>query len=429
MPGPSMTFCDMTLVFCLSPRLLRREHPWSFLGSWRPCGCGRGVRQPCPHARRSILRPGPAGPELACVCQFAPVDWCPPVWWAGSCWMDARAVRGAAALLLQPPCGGLPQDTKRPGEGPHDPCTFKRALPHQKQPGDGPLVPEQALAHPQPSFCLAHRATVHAFRVPWRCAVSPRLAVCHHRSSLAGRGPMILVAPAGGCCLAFGIEQLLSTSPPLTRSLHTGPALHCKVMDGYLALRLNCSYFRRMPSAGVAALLVLRWPHVHVSDQCRGRGCCPSRSTSTEVMPFLLIGAMLVACRQVAGAWWLPLRWPTTAWTLSPPCRSLTGRWRALPTCSWLTVRACGSCWPCLPWALLGFVFRMAALMGRYASLAGVGQLRACCWPCRVWWAQLAATLHGVAGEAWLPLVPSADDSLSGLLWCLDRMVRWGWPT
>ena len=158
----------------------------------------------------------------------------------------------------------------------------------------------------------------------------------------------------------------------------------------------------------------------HVSDQCRGRGCCPSRSTYTEVMPFLLIGAMLVACRQVAGAWWPPLRWPgqrpTTAWALSPPCRSLTGRWRALPTCSWLTVRACGSCWPCLSWALFGFVFRMAAPMGRYALLAGVGQLLACCWPCRVWWAQLAATLQGVAAKAWLPSVRSADDSLSDLL-------------
>ena len=169
-------------------------------------------------------------------------------------------------------------------------------------------------------------------------------------------------------------------------------------MDGNLALRLNCSYFQRMPRAGVAALLVLRWPHV--SDQCRGRGCCPSRSTYTELMPFLC----LVACPAVAGR------------ALSPPCRSLTGRWRALPTCSWLTVRACGSCWPCLPWALLGFVFRMAAPMGRYALLAGVGQLLACCWPCRVWWAQLAATLQGVAAEAWLALVPSADDSLSDLL-------------
>ena len=71
----------------------------------------------------------------------------------------------------------------------------------------------------------------------------------------------------------------------------------------------------------------------YVSDQCRERECCPSCSTYTEVMPFLLIGAMLVACRQVAGAWWLPLRWPgqrpTTAWALLPPCRSLTGRYWA----------------------------------------------------------------------------------------------------
>ena len=42
---------------------------------------------------------------------------------------------------------------------------------------------------------------------------------------------------------------------------------------------------------------------------------------------------------------------------------------------------------------LLGFVFRMATLMGRYALPAGKSQLLACCWPCRVWWTQLAATL------------------------------------
>ena len=35
----------------------------------------------------------------------------------------------------------------------------------------------------------------------------------------------------------------------------------------------------------------------------------------------------------------------------------------------------------------------MAAPMGRYALLAGVGQLLACCWPCRVWWAQLVRCL------------------------------------
>ena len=79
--------------------------------------------------------------------------------------------------------------------------------------------------------------------------------------------------------------------------------------------------------------------------------------------------------------------------------------------------------WPCLPLALLGFVFRMATLMGRYALPAGKGQLLACCWLCRVW-AQLAATLQGAAAEEWQPLVPSADDSPSDSLWCLARMVR-----
>ena len=48
-------------------------------------------------------------------------------------------------------------------------------------------------------------------------------------------------------------------------------------------------------SAGVAALLVLRW--LHVSDQCRKRRYCSFRSTCTEVMPFLLMGAMLVAAK------------------------------------------------------------------------------------------------------------------------------------
>ena len=63
-----------------------------------------------------------------------------------------------------------------------------------------------------------------------------------------------------------------------------------------------------------------------------------------------------------------------------------------------------------LPLALLGFGFRMATLMGRCALPAGMGQLLACCWLCRVWWAQLAATLYGAAAEEWQPLVPSADD-------------------
>ena len=38
------------------------------------------------------------------------------------------------------------------------------------------------------------------------------------------------------------------------------------------------------------------------------------------------------------------------------------------------------------------------------------GQLLACRWPCRVWWAQLAAA------EEWQPLVPAAYDSVGDSL-------------
>ena len=37
------------------------------------------------------------------------------------------------------------------------------------------------------------------------------------------------------------------------------------VMDGNLALRLDCSFFQRMTSVGVTALVVLRW--LYFSDQ------------------------------------------------------------------------------------------------------------------------------------------------------------------
>ena len=54
--------------------------------------------------------------------------------------------------------------------------------------------------------------------------------------------------------------------------------------------------------------------------------------------------------------------------------------------------------------------------LGRYASTAVAGQLLACRWPCRVWWAQLAATPLGAAAEEWQPLVPAAYDSLGDSL-------------
>ena len=68
---------------------------------------------------------------------------------------------------------------------------------------------------------------------------------------------------------------------------------------------------------------------------------------------------------------------------------------------------------PCAP---LGCVSRVAAPLGRYASTAVEGQLLACRWPGRVWWAQLAATPLGAAAEEWQPLVPAADDSLGDSL-------------
>ena len=40
------------------------------------------------------------------------------------------------------------------------------------------------------------------------------------------------------------------------------------------------------------------------------------------------------------------------------------------------------------------------------------GQLPAGCWPCRVWLAQLAATLLEAAAEEWQRLVPVAFDCL-----------------
>ena len=78
----------------------------------------------------------------------------------------------------------------------------------------------------------------------------------------------------------------------------------------------------------------------------------------------------------------------------------------------WTVYAALGSRWPCLPCAPLRCAFRVAAPLGRYASTAVEGQLLACRWPCRVWWAQLAATPLGAAAEEWQPLVPAADDSL-----------------
>ena len=52
-----------------------------------------------------------------------------------------------------------------------------------------------------------------------------------------------------------------------------------------------------------------------------------------------------------------------------------------------------------------------------------VGQLPAPRWPCRVWWAQLAAAPFGAAAEAWQPLVPVAYDRL-GDSWC-EVSIEW----
>ena len=173
----------------------------------------------------------------------------------------ARKPAQCAALLpccLEPPLLGLAIRYQTARGGTPGPLNVKRALPHQKQAGDGTPAPEEALAQPQPllpspsGYCSC---VSRAMEVCCLLQAGDEPTPC---SQLAGQCPF---DPRGACGrLMFGFwEQLLSTSPSLTLTLHKGPALHCQVMDGNFALRLNCSFFQRMTSAGVAALLVLRW--------------------------------------------------------------------------------------------------------------------------------------------------------------------------
>ena len=208
-----------------------------------------GFRQPCPHAlevrrapscglaQRGLSLPAYASLRLSCpLCGGRAL--------AG--WTPAQC----AELLpcCSSPCHKIPNSQGRDPRmlGGFAPPETARGRDPTTRRGFSPFLPSPS------GYCSCVSCAMEV------CCLSQAGGVPPPCSSLAGRGPMILVARAGGCCLVFGTEQLLSTSPPLTLSLHTDPALHCKVMDGYLALRLNCSYFRRMPSAGVAVLLALR---------------------------------------------------------------------------------------------------------------------------------------------------------------------------
>ena len=75
---------------------------------------------------------------------------------------------------------------------------------------------------------------------------------------------------------------------------------------------------------------------------------------------------------------------------------------------------------PCVLFAVLRV--RQHLLLLRCSTFS-VGQLPALHWPCRVWWAQLAAAPFGAAAKAWHPSVPVVYDRL-GDSWC-EVSIEW----
>ena len=93
------------------------------------------------------------------------------------------------------------------------------------------------------------------------------------------------------------------------------------------------------------------------------------------------IGAMLVAHRRVAGAWWISLHCQTTPTTARAPVATLPfADWEGRSARTLLMADSAGlrvSRWPCR-------VLFLASCSVWHALPAGKSQLLACCWPCRV---------------------------------------------
>ena len=171
-----------------------------------------------------LLLPGPAGPGLARICQCAPVIWCPTARWAGFRCTKARAVRGAAALLLVAPfaraCHKIPNSqgrdprTLEPQEGFAPPETARTGpkYPKRRRPNRSPFLPSPSRYCSCVSRAMEVCCLFQAGDVPTPC------------SSLAGQCPF---DPRGACGrLMFGFwDRAITFHFPSTYTLTSqGPS-------------------------------------------------------------------------------------------------------------------------------------------------------------------------------------------------------------